>query len=91
VINQEGKEYIINLRDKTYTYMRFQEYEGPCSHAIIAARIAFINPYTLFSHKYKLHVYRLTYQEFTALILSEGLIIKEGLLPPLIMRRRGRP
>ena len=90
IINTQGKSLIVDLEAKTCTCNRFQEYQGPCSHAIKAARVARVDPYSLFSYKYLLHSYRLCYQLVMQPLLSEGLEL-DDIQPPLVVRRRERP
>jgi hypothetical protein len=45
VTNEEGKDYIVNLWEKICSCAQFREYEGPCSHAIQAAKAVQVDPY----------------------------------------------
>jgi hypothetical protein len=53
VLGQQGKESIVDLKSHTCTCGRFQEFGGPCSHALVAARAAKVDPIDLFLFYYK--------------------------------------
>jgi SWIM zinc finger len=62
VIDDNGKDWIVDLERRSCTCLMFQEHRGPCTHAIIAARAQRVDPYTLFSDAFTLSTYQYTYQ-----------------------------
>jgi hypothetical protein len=90
VVNEEGKSRVVDLEAKNCTCGLFREYQGPCSHAIKAARVTGTGPFSLFSHKYHLTSYRLCYQPVMKPLLMNDLA-KDDIEPPLVLAKRGRP
>jgi hypothetical protein len=92
VINESGKEFVVDLidRGRSCSCGRYVEYYSPCTHAIVAARYLHIDPYSLFGHYYTIFCYRLTYQTEIPPLLSQGLKM-DDMLPPLVIQKRGRP
>ena len=62
VVDDDGKDWIVDLERRTCTCLMFQEHGGPCPHAAMAARARRVDPYTLFSNAFTLATYRYTYQ-----------------------------
>ena len=91
VMDEEGKDWIVDLEKRTCTCLMFQEYGGPCGHAIMAARARGVDPYALFSTAFTFLTYRYTYQPPMHPISVRDLEPGLGCLPPLISRKRGRP
>jgi hypothetical protein len=90
VTNEEGKDYIVNLRKKTCSCAQFREYGGPCSHAIQAAKAVQVDPYTLFREEYLVSEYKQGYRYSIPPILFQDLAMNH-IQPPLVTRRAGRP
>jgi hypothetical protein len=92
VINESGKEFVVDLIDsaRSCSCGRYVEYDSPCTHATVAARYLHIDPYSLFGHHYTIFCYRLTYQAEIPPLLSQGLKM-DDMLPPLVIQKRGRP
>jgi len=91
VIDGEGKDWIVDLERRICTCLMFQEYGGPCGHAIMTARARKVDPYTLFSDAFTFSTYRYTYQASMHPVIIRELEPGLGCLPPLISRKRGRP
>lgn len=91
VIDEDGKDWIVDLESRCCTCLMFQEHGGPCGHAIIAARARKVDPYALFSNAFTFLTYRYTYQASMRPVSIRGLEPGPGCLPPLISRKRGRP
>jgi hypothetical protein len=53
-VSTDRMEHVVDLEKKTCTCTKFQEYQAPCSHAIVAARHQHVDPYSLFDHAYTL-------------------------------------
>jgi hypothetical protein len=62
IVSTDGKEHVVDLEKRTCSCTRFQEYQAPCSHAIVAARHQYVDPYSLFDHAYTLVSYRYMYR-----------------------------
>jgi hypothetical protein len=90
VSNEEGKDYIVNLKKKTCSCAQFHEYGGPCSHAIQAAKAVQVDPYTLFRKEYLVSEYIQGYRRSIPPILFQDLVMNH-IQPPLVTRRTGRP
>jgi hypothetical protein len=90
VTNEEGKDYIVNLRKKTCSCAQFREYGGPCSHAIQAAKAVQVDPYTLFREEYLVSEYTQGYRCSIPPILFQDLVMNH-IQPPIVTRRAGRP
>jgi hypothetical protein len=91
VIDDNGKDWIVDLERRTCTCLMFQEHGGRCSHAIMAARARRLDPYILFSDAFTLSTYRYTYQASIHPVTVRDLEPGPGCLPPLISKRRGHP
>jgi hypothetical protein len=91
VIDDNGKDWIVDLERRTCTCLMFQEHGGPCTHAIMAARARRFDPYTLFSDVFTLSTYRYTYQASMHPVIVRDLEPGPRCLPPLISKKRGRP
>ena len=91
VIDDDGKDWIVDLERRSCTCLMFQEHGGPCTHAIMAARARRVDPYTLFSNAFTLSTYRYTYQASIHPVIVRDLEPGPGCLPPLISKKRGRP
>jgi hypothetical protein len=91
IVDDDGKDWIVDLDRRTCTCLKFQEHGGPCPHAIMAARARRVDPYTLFSDAFTLATYRYTYQASIYPVIVRDLEPGPGCLPPLISKKRGRP
>jgi hypothetical protein len=91
VIDEDGKDWIVDLERRSCTCLMFQEHGGPCGHAIMAARARRVDPYALFSNAFTFSTYRYTYQASMYPVSVRELEPGPGCLPPLISRKRGRP
>ena len=58
IIDEEGKDQIVDLERRSCMCLIFQEYGGPCGHAIMAARARRVNPYALFDTAFTFLTYR---------------------------------
>ena len=86
-----GKKSVVKLREKTCTCRGFYEYQSPCAHAITACRWDGEDPFDYFDNIYLLKVYRSIYEKPITPISIENLPSMPGYLPPLLVRKRGRP
>jgi hypothetical protein len=91
VIDDNRKDWIIDLERRSYICLMFQEHGGPCTHAIITARARRVDPYTLFNDAFTLSIYRYTYQASIYPVIVRDLELGPGCLLPLISKKRGRP
>jgi hypothetical protein len=83
VTNEEDKNYIVHLRKKTCSCAQFHGYRGPCSHAIQAAKVVQVDPYTLFREQYLVSKYTRGYRRSIPPILFQDLIM-DHIQPPLV-------
>jgi hypothetical protein len=91
IVDDDGKDWIVDLERRTCTCLMFQEHGVPCPHAIIAARVRRVDPYTLFSDVFTLWTYRYTYRASIHPVIVRDLEPGPGCLPSLISKKRGRP
>jgi hypothetical protein len=63
-IPDSKKKHIVNLKERTCDCTLFEEYDSPCTHAIVACRHAVEDPYELFAEEYTVSAYRKTYEHF---------------------------
>jgi hypothetical protein len=93
ILGKEGSESIVDLRIHTCTCMQFQEFGGPCSHALVAARSANVDPTTLFDHYFKPlawnKMYKSSWSHLSPFLTTN--LEADDTLPPLVKRRQGRP
>lgn len=71
--------------------MLFDEYDSPCTHAIVACRHEVEDPYKLFAEHYTISTYRKTYAHFLRPFSIENLPSTPNILPPVFKKQRGRP
>jgi hypothetical protein len=50
VIDEDEKDWIVDLEQSLCTRLTLQEHGGPCGHAVIAARARKVDPYALVSN-----------------------------------------
>lgn len=91
IIDDDGKDWIVDVERRTCSCLMFQEHGGPCTHAIMAARARRLDPHTLFSDVFTLSTYRYTYQASMHPVIVRDFEPGPGCLPPLISKKRGRP
>jgi hypothetical protein len=65
----------------------FQEYRGPCTYTIMAARAQRLDPYMLFSNTFTLSIYQYTYQASIHPVIVRDLEPGSGCLLPLISKK----
>lgn len=79
-IPNSGKKHIVNLKEHTCNYTRFEEYDSPCIHAIVAYQHEVEDPYKLFAEEYTVSMYRKTYNHFLQPFSIENLQSKPRVL-----------
>jgi len=77
--------------DNWCTCRNFWEYHGPCSYTITACRYAAEDSFMHFAATLKVKPYRRTYKVAMPPILAENFPSDPDILPPLLVKRRGRP
>jgi hypothetical protein len=90
-VPDSGSKFIVNLAQRTCTCMNFQEYVGPCTHAITACRFEAEDPYVYFYWAYRMRSYRKTYQNPMIPVSIEDLASDSRIYPPKLGKLRGRP
>ena len=70
--------------------MNFQEYLGPCTHAITACRFEAEDPYLYFHWAYIIRSYRKTYHNPMMPVSIEDLASDTNIHPPKLGKLRGR-
>jgi hypothetical protein len=90
-IPDTGIKYIVNLEERCCSYNNFFQYRGPCTHAIAACRYEAEDPFDHFDSVYYIRKFRETYKVPITPISIENLSIEEGIQPPEIVKKRGRP
>ena len=90
-VPESGSKFIVNLLQKTCTCLNFDEYAGPCAHAISACRFEIEDLYLYFHPGYTIRSYRKTYHIPMKLISIEGLSSDPDVYPPKLRKLRGRP
>jgi hypothetical protein len=87
----EGREHVVDFETEDCTCNMWQEYLSPCAHAIVGSRSLGRDPYLLFDRAYTILNYRLTYQQGLPPVTMQDIPCFPNLLPPLVVRKRGRP
>jgi SWIM zinc finger len=82
---------VVDFEARECTCDMWQEYLSPCAHAIVGSRHLGRDPYLLFDRAYTILNYRLTYQQGLPPISAQDIPCFPDLLPPLVVRKRGRP
>jgi hypothetical protein len=90
-IPDSGLKYTVELAENGCSCRNFWEYHGPCAHAIAACRFESTDPYEHFSKAYTVKSYRRTYEVAMPPLSVENLPSDLHILPPLIVKKRGRP
>lgn len=90
-IPESGQKCTVELAENGCTCRNFWEYYSPCFHAITACRYEATDPYNHFSNTYKVKYYRRTYEVAMPPISIDNLPPDPNILPPLIVKKRGRP
>jgi hypothetical protein len=90
-VPDSGLKFTVNLIDNWCSCRNFWEYHGPCSHAITACRCEAEDPFTHFAATLKVNYYRRTYEVAMPPISVENLLSDPDILPPLLVKKRGRP
>lgn len=90
-VDDNGKDWIVDLERRTRTCLVFQEHGGPYPHTIMAARARRVDLSTLFSDALTLSTYHYRYQASIYLVIVRNLELGPGCLPPLISKKNGRP
>jgi predicted nucleic acid-binding Zn finger protein len=90
-IPDTGIKYIVNLEEKYCSCYNFFQYRGPCTHAIAACCYKAEDPFDYFDSVYYVRKFRETYKVPITPISIENLSVEEGMQPPKIVKKRGRP
>jgi hypothetical protein len=86
-----GLKFTINLAENWCTCRNFWQYHGPCAHAIAACRHEVEDPYEHFAKTLTVRYYRQSYGVAIPPVSIEGLSSDPKILPPKLVRKRGRP
>jgi hypothetical protein len=78
------------LQERICDCTNFWEYQGPCTHAIAAARSQSDDPLALFSNRYTTDYLRRTYS-YPVLPISINNLESSLIKPPIIRKQAGRP
>jgi hypothetical protein len=93
ILGQQGKESIVDLKNHTCTCIRFQEFGGPCSYALVAARAAKVDPTTPSIDYFRplawSKIYKSSWSHLSPFLTAD--LDVDDTLPPLMKRRQGRP
>ena len=64
-----------------------RDHGGPCTHAVIAARVRKLDLYALFGNVFNISTYNNIYQASMRPVIVRELELGPGYLPPLISKR----
>jgi hypothetical protein len=90
-IPDSGRKYTVELAENGCSCGNFWEYHGPCAYTIAACRFESTDPYKHFSKVYTVKLYQRTYEVAMPPLSIENLSSDPNILPPLIIKKRGRP
>ena len=86
-----GRQYFVNLKERTCTCGEFTEFQFPCIHAAVAIENARLWPLDFMDPSYTVNALRSVYQNLIRPVDISNLKSDKRTRPPIIWKKRGRP